>query len=1003
MEGGKKEYIPESTYRFQLNEDFTFKEAEKLLPYLQELGVGSLYLSPITQAQKGSRHGYDITDPNKINLELGGEEEFEKLASATQAHQMKMLIDFVPNHMAIEKGGNLFWQDVLENGKKSQYAYLFDIHWEDGEGKILLPFLGDHYKNILRNGELKTVYNPENGDFTLAYYDNPFPIDPKTYPHILEPLLKNLESEDEKKTFRKILFRLKNLSNGNDESPAAIEVRRENSIALKKEIQEFFFDESHREALLQYLEKLNGTPRDIESFADLDALITQQHYVLKYWRTAADEINYRRFFDINGLGGLRQKDKRVFDATHKMILRLISEGKIDALRIDHPDGLYDPKQYFQWIQDSVNKKIYVVAEKILAGYGEDHEQIPEKWAVSGTTGYDALNAINGLQADAEGTENISGIYTRFRKSEEIADLQEEVAKEFGDACKNVVSRLYEKMHPEKSVEDMIYETKKWVLRYILASARNYLTEKLKKVAKQRLGACDYSYESLTTALEIFMASYPVYRTYLSENDSRINESDTRYIREAIEGAKKRCHGEEKDPDSRPDTELVIDFIQKTLLCVSQNKNESGHKEASEFSGALQQYTTALIAIAEENTQAYRHFPLSSLNEVGASLEHPTSTTRDFHHFSQELLKNSPNGMVTLSTHDTKRSEDVRARINALSEFPDEWKDNLARWSVMNADKKTNGDSSHKTPQNLPSKNDEYLFYQILLGAWPHEEPKTEEAWNTFVFRIRNYMLKAAKEAKTETSWIDQNQSYENALTRFVELVMDRKKSEIFLDDFQIFQKKIDALGKRNSLLQVVLKNTMPGMPDTYQGNEIFDDSLVDPDNRRSIDFSYRSNLLQRLEKYTESLSSEKIELLFQDSNESGFSGREKKDALKLWITQQTLRVRKKLGDVFTQGDYTPIFGEGESVADHLIAFSRSHGEEEVITVATRLSGKLLKKEAGTEKEAWGEDKIVLKNTPEGVQRRYRDILTGNIFDAKDNTLPLAKVLSVLPVAVLVRA
>ena len=941
--------IPLSTYRLQFNSSFTFAQAAELVPYLAALGISHCYASPYLRARPGSMHGYDIIDHQHLNPEIGTPEDYERFVAVLHEHGMGQILDVVPNHMGIMGADNAWWLEVLENGEASTYAEFFDIDWyplkDELQGKVLVPVLGDQYGTVLERGELKLTFDRERGEFSICYFQHRFPVNPREYPRILafgiNELQQKLGADNENLLELQSLISAFNHLPGREE--AAPEKRAErlrdkeihkrrlaNLCARSADITEF---------LGKNVARINGDPNDTASFDALHELIKAQAYRLAYWRVAADDINYRRFFDVNDLGALRQENETVFRQTHEFVLQLLREGKLDGLRIDHPDGLYNPKQYFEQLQgtpeNSERKPFYVVAEKILTGT----EQIPEDWPIQGTTGYNFSNLVNGLFVDPDSKRKLDRVYRIF------------------------IGRYTD-------FKQLVYECKKLVMDRALNSELNVLANHLSRIALADRHTCDFTLKSLRDALEEIVACFPVYRTYVTEQG--LSESDRAYINEAVDCAKWKSTAAELS---------VFDFIREVLL----TSRAAGHpdyyqRSVIHFAMRFQQYTSALMAKGLEDTSFYRYNRLVSLNDVGGDPSRVGVTPDEFHKEILDRSRRCPHEMLATSTHDSKRSEDVRARINVLSEIPREWHRRVRTWREINKNKKRECDGAE-----APTANDEYLLYQTLVGAWPFGE---DEPAPGFRERIRDYMLKALREAKEKTSWSNQNKAYEDAVTDFAHSVFE---SQEFRKDFLPFQRTVAHFGTLNSLAQTVLKLTVPGVPDIYQGNELWEFALVDPDNRRAVDYEARRVMLEELRKMDACTNCAGV----QDLSANMLDGR-----IKLFVTWKALNFRKQNADLFQGGGYMPINASGEH-ARHVAAFARRNGPESVIVVVPRLCAQLLKGEQRLPvgEQVWRDTKIEIP--PE--YSRLRNLFTGELISraGETNGWLAGQVFQQFPVALLV--
>jgi (1->4)-alpha-D-glucan 1-alpha-D-glucosylmutase len=794
--------IPTATYRLQFNQGFRFEDARTLVSYLHRLGITDLYASPILKARKGSTHGYDVTDPSRLNPELGTEEEFEALVQELRGYGMGLLLDIVPNHMAASPE-NPWWADVLENGQDSPYAAFFDINW-----------------------------NPPDS-------------------------------------------------------------------ALKN----------------------------------------------KSWETTGKQINYRRFFDISDLIGVRVEDPMVFEATHALVFRLVREGKVTGLRIDHVDGLYDPLQYLSRLQRQIMPEertgrlhsFYTVVEKILSG----DEVLPQEWPVSGTTGYDFLNVVNTLFVDGGGVRAIDASYSRF-------------------------------IGAQVTFGDVVYEKKKQIMKELFAGEVKALGHQLACLAQQAGHTPTPSLEQLTKALVEVTTCLPIYRTYV--RTPKVSPREQQYLEHTTQEAQRRNPALEA---------TALDFLRRVLAMDFPTAFSSERKKAwLHFVLCWQQWTGAVMAKGLEDTALYNYNRLTSLNEVGGDAGHAGLSIDEFHRYNRSRQAHFPYTLNATSTHDTKRSEDVRARINVLSEIPEEWERRLTRWSRWNQPKKrrVNG-------LPVPEPNAEVLLYQTLAGAWPLSQEEVPE----FKQRLKSYMVKAARETKVSTSWLWPNPEYEEALLEFVESILEISNQNEFLSDFLQFEKQIAYYGFLNSLAQVLLKITSPGVPDFYQGMELWNLSLVDPDNRRPVDFQRRIKLLDDLIQQ----EARGQQSLIRQVLKSWEDGR-----VKLYLIYKTLNTRKSCRKLFLDGDYIPIQIRGQR-QEHVCAFGRRKAELWALVVIPRLLTKLIP--VGTlplGQQVWGDDYLI---PPEKAPQRWLNVITGETikFSQKTETLPLSRVFGIFPVALLV--
>ncbi len=942
---------PSGTYRLQFHAGFTFQDARRLVPYLYDLGISHIYASPYLRARSGSLHGYDVADPNSLNPELGTPEDFDRMVAALHERGMGQLVDVVPNHMGIGDPGNYRWIDVLENGPASIYARFFDINWRPSGSqakdqlRLVVPTLGDQYGKVLENGEFRVTYVA--GAFGIAYYEHQFPVAPDSYLLLLEDVRERMQEEfgrrhEHVQELASILTALRHLPPRRMVDSAAVEERNREKEIVKRRINALHGASApFRSALEDILVLVNGQPGDPASFDRLDALLDAQSYRLAFWRVAAEEINYRRFFDITELAAVRMEDSAVFNDTHRLLMRLIAEGKIQGLRIDHPDGLKDPAAYFRHLQESClaalqtrDGRFYVVVEKIL----EAGERLRADWSVSGTTGYDFLNVVNGLFVARQTEQFFSTIYFRFLR---------QGAQHF---------------------HDLANSTKKMVMLISLASEVNELGYLLRDIASSDRRHRDFTLNSLTFVIREVIAALGVYRTYIDPETGAASAEDRLAIEQAVAEAKHR------NPRTDPS---IFDFVGDTLLL--RDSADTIHRpDRLRFIARFQQTTGPVMAKGTEDTAFYQYNRLSSLNEVGGDPDQFGRSLTAFHRHNAERARDWPATLLGSSTHDTKRSEDVRARINVLSELPRDWRAALTRWTRLNGRKKVSLQG-----RVAPDRNEEYLLYQTLLGAWPPGGVDAE-----FVRRINEFILKALKEAKVHTSWITPNIDYEEAVMQFVRAILEPTENSPFLDDFLQLQTKVAFFGVFNSLSQTMLKLGSPGVADTYQGNELWDFSLVDPDNRRPVDYDLRRAHLQCIQEHARDRLKLTRELL--DSRADG--------QIKLYVLQRLLCLRREQPELFVGGSYTPLRG-----TQHVAAFGRAADGQALIIAApvhiATLTRGALAEPIGP--EIWREDTLRVLGEHGRV---YRDLFTGrelasHVHDGKA-VLRLADVFGDFPVAAL---
>jgi (1->4)-alpha-D-glucan 1-alpha-D-glucosylmutase len=957
--------LPSATYRVQFNCDFTFRDARLLVDYLSELGITDIYASPCFKACSGSRHGYDICDPTQLNPELGDPEEFDAFSAACQASGMGLILDVVPCHMGIRDASNVWWFDVLENGPSSAYASFFDLDFHpakvDLENKVLLPLLDDQYGRVFESGKLRLVL--EEGAFLLRYEDIKLPVAPRTYSQILSRCLEQLqpvldEQHEHLLEMQSILTALNYLPARTELLPDRVAERSREKEVIKRRLAVLCrVSPAVRSAMDSTLLNFNGTVGEPHSFDLLDVLIESQAYRLAFWKVTTEEINYRRFCDINELVVLRAEVPEVFKVTHSLVFQMLSQHQATGLRIDHADGLWDPRTYFRRLQESYllhcvraaarectvgeqdlsemvsrwldqqaaltgperSWPLYVVAEKCLS----QGEGLPADWAVYGTTGYDFLAEVNRLLTDARQERQFDRIYSQFTAAQ--TDF-----KKLAIFCK------------------------KRVMHVAVAGDISALAYLLDRISEKNRRYRDFTLNSLTHAIREVIACLPVHRTYV-DAVSGPSPHDQWAIETAVEEARRQNPGTARE---------IFDFIRDTLLLTNvedfRPEDRSGLRE---FVMRFQQMTGPVMAKGVGDTAFYVYNRLVSLNEIGGRPEQFGGEVEDFHQSNVERLKNWPHSMLATSTHDTKRSEDVRARIQVLSEIPKEWQSALTRWGRLNAYHRVllNGDVA-------PDRNDEYLLYQTLLGAWP-DGPISAQDLQQFRERILAYMQKAAREAKVHTNWVNPDEDYERALRHFVLGTLDDHANNLFLRDFQQLQQRVAFYGRLNSLTQTLLKLTSPGVPDIYQGTELWDYSLVDPDNRRPVDYERRRGLLQALKQQLSQTEYGPVPPL-QELLGSPADGR-----LKLFLILTVLNFRRRSSSLFKGGKYVPLKPRGERM-NHVCAFARTLETESIIVIVPRLPVGLTdgKEIWPLGRETW--ERTVVELPSEITARVFHNLFTG---------------------------
>lgn len=942
--------IPAATYRLQFHHGFRFIAAQALIPYLHALGISHLYASPFFKARRQSLHGYSVTNPLEINPELGSRVSFTALIRALKAKDMGLILDIVPNHMALSPD-NPWWQEVLEDGPASPYAVFFDIDWQPPQrflaGKVLLPILGTPYYQALENQEL--VLTLEESGFAVHYHDLSFPLDPGTYSvilsHRLEELLNELGPEDPALLALQGLIALsQHLPPRSTTGRRKLQERQRTKQILKKSLWlNYLTHPPIRRFLDDNLARFNGVRGEAASFDLLDRLLSLQAYRLAWWQVALDFINYRRFFSVNDLIGLRVEDPQVFEASHTLLFSLLREDKIAGLRIDHIDGLFDPAGYLQRLADRVRslipergkERFFVVVEKILA----PQETLPADWPVAGTTGYDFLDRVNGLFVHPAGLDKVRRIYARFTG---LADTWPEV----------------------------VYEKKKLVLENLFGGELENLGHQLRLLAEQDRQARDIPRGDLREALEEVIASLTQYRTYIRSLEVRPADQDS--LERGLTAARLRR------PDLNP---LALNFLRRVLLLdFPPHLPEEQKREWLQFVMRWQQFTGPITAKGLEDTALYVYYPLAALNEVGTAMEAVTPAA--FHAFNEARRAAWPYTLNATSTHDTKRSEDVRLRLAVLSEIPEDWEAHLRRWRALNRHKKR-----QVRERTAPDSNEEYFIYQTLLGAWPllpEELPALPE-------RLAAYLIKALREAKVHSHWTTPDTEYEGAVLAFARELMRDSPDNDFLPEFLKFQGLLAWCGALNSLSQVLLKIAAPGIPDFYQGTELWDFSLVDPDNRRPVDFRRRTQLLREVQ----GKAAQGMEYLFHELWTHWRRG-----DLKLFLTAAALNFRRRRLSLFLEGDYLPLTGRGPQ-ADRLVAFARRLGEEWVVAVAGRFfagGGEVGRYPGGA---PWRDTVLLL---PPEAPPHFQEVLSGRGLTATAGQdarhLSVAEILEYLPAALL---
>ncbi len=917
--------IPGSTYRLQFSADFTFDDATAIIPYLSDLGITHVYASSYLAARAGSTHGYDIIDHNALNPEIGNEESFSRYLQALNSWRMGQILDFVPNHMGVGKSDNQWWMDVLEWGQESPFAHYFDIDWQSADpalrNRVLVPVLGVAFGDAVMSGDLKLHFEPQMGSFSLWYSEHRFPLRPVDYAGILKranrPELADLTTG---------FMALAKVQRGQ---------RRSTAGSLKAEIVQLVLrDPTITEALQQAADSFMGSSGNRTTWRDFVALIERQNYRLASWRIAADEINYRRFFDINDLAGIRMEDPELFELTHRMIGRLVAQGALQGIRLDHIDGLYDPLDYlirlYQYIgrfgapadpRARGRERFYILVEKILAA----DEMLPQPWPVAGTTGYDFITELNGVFVD-------SGAEAAF-------------------------DRLYREFTGQTETFDAIVETAKHlVIGAMLPSDLERLSKRLKTIADRDWNTRDFSLNRLRQALTEIVSGFQVYRTYITPRTT--SAEDRKRLDQAVGTARANWLW--------PDTE-IFDFLHKALTgdLVREPGNTYRKTEVFAFIQAFQQYTGPVMAKSLEDTSFYRYYRLASLNEVGNDPRQFGITVERFHQAAEARRSASPHSMLGSSTHDTKRGEDTRARINVLSELPAEWAALLPELQAIAAPFKTEG---------MPVANDEYLIYQTMLGIWSERTGEKDH----LLERLQQYLTKALREGKEHSSWVVPNEPYEKATLDFAAALYSSKP---FMDKLRPFARRVVKFGCLNGLSQTVLKLTAPGVPDVYQGSDLWNHSLADPDNRDKVDYDRRRQLLAD----SPPLATMLAEFKTPDQLEDG--------AIKIRLLQRLLRLRRGLPELFENGSYQPVAITGEH-AGSLLGYTRRFGSKELLVVVGRLMVGVEATDTPPDQFRWNWGNTTL----DLATHRWRDMLGANNIEGSES-FAAADLFGALPVGV----
>jgi len=965
--------VPRSTLRLQLHKGFTFDDAAAQVDYFASLGVSHAYASPITTATSGSTHGYDTVDYTKVNPELGGEEGLRRFVEKLRAHEMGLIVDVVPNHMGVGGSENAWWQDILEWGRHAAHARFFDVDWHSPDpalrGKVLAPFLGAAYGEELQGGKIRLAYRADEGRFVIEYYSHVFPVCPVDYAAVLQ------EAPE-------LAQRFAGLTTQPTDQPRATDARNALVTIARTE-----GGQAAIEAVLAAHSPDTPTGRE-----RLHRLLERQHYRLAWWRTAADEVNWRRFFDVSTLGGVRVERPEVFEASHALIFRLFTGGLIDGVRIDHVDGLAEPREYCQRLRARLeelstqrpealrhgNGHTYFVVEKILAR----GEPLRRDWQVDGTTGYDFMNDVGALLHDPAGAEPLAALWAELTgKSSKFSD------------------------------EALIARRK--ILAENLSAELDRVTRALHRIARDAQTTRDFTFTSIRRVVAELVVFFPVYRIY-PVGGVRSAEDD-RYFSQALDAARASlaradhvildqvaqwlggklpddaAHNERNDKNDRQRERAAERNRDRNQAQVNYSQQISAGSQRRPAQTLFSQLTSPVAAKAVEDTACYRYGRLISRNEVGADPGEFSLSLEEFHKANSERFATFPHAMLCTATHDHKRGEDVRARIAALSEIPEEWGATLKAWSTLNTPLRRGPSGGHDETSDsrdwAPGPAAEAMLYQTLVGCWPLTlAPDDEAGVQELAERVAQWQLKALREGKLRTSWFAPDEAYEQACRDFLFDIVAPQRRNGFLEELSKFVARLGPLGAVDSFQQTLLRLTSPGVPDLYQGTELWDFSLVDPDNRRPVDYALRRKWLEEIDEVGPP----------SEQMQNWRDGR-----VKLGLVRRALALRKHCESLFAQGAYVPLEVQGEH-AKHVIAYARHAGSAYAVVIATRHAAALLGDKRDVplvEPSAWGDTAVLL---PEALRSRALfDWLSPNAPKADGERLFVRDALGVMPVALLV--
>jgi (1->4)-alpha-D-glucan 1-alpha-D-glucosylmutase len=926
--------IPRATARLQLHKDFTLDDAAEVVDYYASLGISHLYLSPLLTARSGSTHGYDIVDPTRINPELGGEPALHRLVARLREAGMGLIVDIVPNHMGVGGADNPWWLDVLEWGRYSNYARWFDIDWNSPDptlnGKIMLPFLGDQYAQILRSPDLKLTFDESVGSLYFSYFSHRFPVAPGSYSWILRLGGAALDSV------------AKDYPDVRPEEPVAYALH----IQRLRLLHDLYQTPQGRQAI--DLALASFSPESAGGVARVHRLLERQNYKLTWWRNAAEEINWRRFFEVSDLAGVRVELDDVFEATHALLFRLFSEGLVDGVRVDHVDGLADPSAYCRKLRarleqlsasrppNSPDSHPYIIVEKILAR----GETLRSDWTVDGTTGYDFMDQVGALLHDPAGLSSLNQLWV-------------ELATDNDNFATHVLN------------------ARRQLLRENFVGEFAALTRSVHAVARTELDTRDIPQAAISRVLTELLVGFPVYRTYASESGH--SEADQLVIGQAVHHARQNLA-----PHDVPLLDTLITLFDTNSIDPDASADALPLRQLAVR--RFEQLTPPLTAKAVEDTAFYRYGRLLSRNEVGADPDCFASTVAEFHALNQARAETFPHTMLATATHDHKRGEDVRARLAVLSEFASEWASSVHRWIRLHTELRSTLQQDPNSPAVLaPLMEDELMLYQMILGAWPFElKLENQEQKNQYVERLARWQEKALREAKRQSSWALPNIEYEQACNAFLQALFDDTKCSIFLSEITEWVSRVSPYGIANSLTQTLLRLTSPGVPDLYQGAEFWDLSLVDPDNRLPVDYERRACKLM------------------QGTSAAGTDWSDRQ--LKQSMIQTVLGLRSSNPELFSEGTYLPLEVQGP-LAEHVIAYMRIYKQEAIIVAALRLSRLVLEDDLRLSSELKDAEPTLI-TFPAAFYRTYRNLFDQRDVEVSHSGLEISDIFSKYPVALL---